>query len=391
MGIIHAAIMPPNDPLSVMYILVTSLEYFWFCYAAHSPDDRAIAFVPITRVMLASSSLYISEVYGFVVLPLRMYATAMLLGLVSPKLSAVSNGLSTLYLYYTVTTHILTIENGPINWLILWGVITWIVSETVVYIFFDSYNEDQKKRLLASNWQDRILGFFVFGVGGTLAGQGELGPGTVGVAVCYLLPPVTLWFSLETKMLNHMQLGTPFHPTWWANGSVSRYAPSDLINLTFSASTLLITVVLTSYAFYAILSAMGFAAFSFGEPSIRKFAGVHGIAFVLHSGLWMIVASSGIPSPGKGKLYSTFPPALPPFLQANPYDCIPVHKKDLVVGNALLFLAGFCLGDDSLGDGQKSTLKYAVFTLWVVSAGLKIYTHAIGWGYRFSPKVMKTD
>ena len=62
---------------------------------------------------------------------------------------------------------------------------------------------------------------------------GHLTAGTVGAPVVYLLPPVTLWFTLETKMLNHLQVGTPFHPSWWMEGDLPRFSPSDWVNVTF--------------------------------------------------------------------------------------------------------------------------------------------------------------
>lgn len=381
-ALVYAAIMPPNRDLSIMTTMVSiPIQYLWFWYAAHDQGDKSMGPVLFTRILFGASCLYITEVYGILVLPLRMQAAALPLGLANPYLSAVSNALSTVYLYYVMTAHVLTVENGPIYWLIGWGAVTWISSEGWIWLFYNDYDNKQKARVLRTNWQDRILSVFEIAAGGALAKAGHLAPGTVGEAVVYLLPPVTLWFTLETKMLSHMQVGTPFHPTWWVDGDLPKFSKTDYVNVSFGIATALITIILTSYAFYAVTAVIGFSAFSFDETSLWKFAAAHGITFVFHSGIWMIVASSGVPEVGAQKMFQLFPPPLPPFVRANPHDCVPMHKVDLVIGNGLLVLAAFALNDGVLGEAEEKAFKTVVFILWGLCTANKLRIHYNGWGY----------
>uniref|UniRef100_A0A7S2A4J5 Uncharacterized protein n=1 Tax=Trieres chinensis TaxID=1514140 RepID=A0A7S2A4J5_TRICV len=385
MCVVHAVVMPPQAHLSVMRALVGCIvPYVSLWHAAHEigeAGERAMTCGLVGRVVVAALCLGCSEYYGYQALPMRMQIAALLIGAVSSGAAAFVAAASGIYLYYEMTGHIFGVEDGPITWLIFWGVVTWATSEGWVFLFYDSYDEKQKKRVLNTNWQDRILGLFEFAAGAVLAKAGALEPGTVGEAVVYLLPPVTIWFTLETKMLNHMQVGTPFHPTWWVDGDLPKFSPTDYVNVTFGVATALITIILTTYAFYAVTSVVSFSAFSFSEPSIWKFAAAHGITFVFHSGIWMIVASSGVPEVGAQKMFQLFPPPLPPFVRANPHDCIPVHKIDLFIGNSLLFIGGFILSDDLLSDVQEYYFKVFVFLLWGVVTLMKLKVHYDGWGY----------
>lgn len=122
-----------------------------------------------------------------------------------------------------------------------------------------------------------------------------------------LLPLVTLWFALETKLLTHLWTGTPFHPSWAVPAEpgapvTAQYSSMNIINWTFSIGTVLITAVLTSYAAYAVV-------FSVGEnPSTWKLVAANGAVFVWHSGIWMIIASSGVPSCSNDKAATYGPP-----------------------------------------------------------------------------------
>jgi len=207
-------------------------------------------------------------------------------------------------------------------------------------------------------------------------------PDTLGGPVVYLLPIVTLWFSLETKLLTHLKVGTPFHPSWWMYGSkvvgqVPRYAASDWVNVTFSLATALITIILTSYAWVATNVAVGFSAVSFFSVNTWKFAVSHGMLFIFHSGLWMIVASSGVPHLGKAKKFQIFPPQIPAFFQCDPKKCIDIHKIDLVIGHFLLTVGAFWLGDGSNKDSpQNLVTKLTVGVAWIFSLVYKGYIHS---------------
>ena len=155
-------------------------------------------------------------------------------------------------------------------------VVLWMASSLLQNLLYD---EKQQKRIQGTHWQDNILAIFVIVVGGALDKANYLRSDTLGGPVVYLLPVVTLWFSLETKLLTHLWVGTPFHPSWWMYGStkddqVPRYSKNDWINVTFSIGTILITAVLTSYAWFATNKAVGFDAMGFTSSNTWKFAGM---------------------------------------------------------------------------------------------------------------------
>ena len=390
--LIYAAIMPSAAPFSIMITLVAiPVQYLRCWYVALDQDSKSQVYVIPARITIIAGCLYISEHYGILKLTMRMQALAMVLGAVNPYLAALSTSLSSIYLYFHMAAYVLTVEHGAINWLIGFAGLTLLSSEGWIWLFYHDYDEKQKARVLRTNWQDRILSIFMIAAGSVLAKAGHLEPGTKGEAVVYLLPPVTLWFTLETKMLNHMQVGTPFHPTWWVDGDLPKFAKTDYVNVTFGVATALITVILTSFAFYAINSVIGFSCLSYNEPSLWKFAATHGITFVFHSGMWMIVASAGVPEVGAQRIFQAFPPPLPPFVRANPHDCVPMHKIDLVIGNLLLLLGGFCLSDGVLGEAEEKAFKNVVFILWGLTALNKLRIHYQGWGYVDPVSARKRD
>lgn len=373
----------------VMSVIATVIPFFWICFLANDPGETPAKCLLLHRLTIAGSLLYLTAVQDFGPLNVVFYcmAGALLVGVVSPYLSAVVAGASALVLYKFGCDYVLSVEGAAFFWMLGWGVVTSLTSYGWLFLFYDEYDDKQKRRVKNTHWQDNILGLFCFVGGAALDKAGFLAPGTVGEPVVYLLPPVTLWFTLETKMLNHIQVGTPFHPSWWVDGDLPRFSPTDWVNATFGIATALITVVLTTYAYYAVNYAVGFSAISFANEVTWKFALAHGILFIWHSGMWMIVASSGIPPIAHHtKPFSVFPPELPAFLQANPHDCIPVHKADLAVGVALLFAGTFALDDNR----YDVPVKLAVAALWAYQTLAKVNVHRKGWGYA-APVHQKKD
>ena len=102
----------------------------------------------------------------------------------------------------------------------------------------------------------------------------------------------------------------------------------------------------------------------------------HGILFIFHSGLWMILASSGVPHLAAKGLLSRFPPSVPPFLQCDAFMCKKIHRVDLVFGHIFLFLGAFWLGDGSNHRSpQILATKGTAILAWVFSISYKIYIH----------------
>eukprot|EP00527_Entomoneis_sp_CCMP2396_P000802 CAMPEP_0198137314 /NCGR_PEP_ID=MMETSP1443-20131203/836_1 /TAXON_ID=186043 /ORGANISM="Entomoneis sp., Strain CCMP2396" /LENGTH=570 /DNA_ID=CAMNT_0043798711 /DNA_START=71 /DNA_END=1783 /DNA_ORIENTATION=- len=389
MAIVYAAVVANVKCGIIIVMVATFVVFIWTGFHANDPSETPTKILIAHRLLIVASLCYLSEVQDFNVLNdvFRAMSVSMIGAIVSPYLGAIVSGVSTLYFYKLGCDYIMAQEEGsslPLIWMGLWGVVTVVLSYGWVFLFYDEYDDKQKKRVMGTNWQDRILGFFCFVSGAALAKAGHFSPGTVGEPVIYLLPPITIWFTLETKMLNHMQVGTPFHPSWWMEGDLPRFSKTDWVNATFGIATALITVVLTSYAMYAVWVAMGPESYSFNfssEDHAWKFAFMHGMTFIFHSGFWMIFASSGVPPIGDGKAFRAFPPEIPTPMPCRPHDCIPVHKRDLLMGNALLFL-----GFTSILDGGEYDLylKAVVAIFWTISILSKVKTHYDGWGYKYT-------
>lgn len=386
MAYVYAAVVSDILLSVVMSVVSCFIPYIWIWFNACDQTKAPRKLIFAHRLTIAAALLYLSEVEDFGVLNIvfRMQALALTAGAVSPYFGAITTGVSTLYLYKLGSDYVLTIPRGPFYWLSAWSIITVLTSYGWLFLFYDGYDEKQKKRVIRTHWQDRILGVFMFGLASTMEKAGHLATGTVGEPIVYLLPPVTLWFTLETKMLNHIQVGTPFHPSWWVDGDLPKFSPTDWVNVTFGVATALITVVLTSYAFYAVTTAVEMSSFGFGTKSTWKFATAHGILFIFHSGMWMIVASSGIPPIGDAPIFRAFPPELPPFIRCSPHDCVPPHKFDLAIGHILLVAGGLYLSDsvETAQLMQESMLtKSFVGAVWFISIIWKISVHCKGWGY----------
>jgi hypothetical protein len=440
---IYASIVSDVKESLVITMIATILPYFWFWFIAHTPSFTSRAPIVIQRLAIASVLLYFALVLDFGVMNIVfiIHAVNMYTGAISSQAAALTLGISSLLLYKLECDYVLTLTTGPKYWLFGWGIMTSVLSYAWLALFYDGYNEMQQTRIKGTHWQDNILAVFNIVVGGALDKAEYLVSGTLGGPVVYLLPLVTLWFSLETKLLTHLWVGTPFHPSWWMYGKgvknqVARYAPNDWVNVTFSIATILITAVLTSYAWFATNVAVGFDAMNFSSENTWKFAGTynhtiywlhiknktfprfcigfvhrhyfpilfsfdmntvqifliyrsfflrpifffavsHGILFIFHSGLWMIVASSGVPQIGKGPAFQVFPPEIPTLLQCDPRTCIDIHKKDLVLGHVFLFVGAFYLSDGSNTDSpERQVTKAVVGIAWAFSLISKLMIHS---------------
>jgi len=398
MAVFYAGFMTDGPEAStrkmamMIVFLSTFVMYLWLWCNANSKGTAPVAILGMHRLAVVGVLLYHSEVIDFGVLNLvfRLMAGSLLLGVLSPNTGAAGAGVSTLVLYKVAADYVWTVPHGPLLWQLAWGVITIFSSFGWLFLFYYDYDDKQKIRVLNTAWQDRILGVFCFAVSAALEKAGHLKQGTVGEPVIYLLPIVTMWFTLETKMLNHKRVGTPFHPTWYHYGDLPEFSKSDWDNVTFGIATALITVVLTSYAFYAVTVALGGARANLmlDNPSIYKFALAHGILFIFHSGMWMIVASSGVPPIGDAKAFRMFPPEIPASqipIRCDPKHCVFCHKFDLAAGQVFLLLGSFFLDDVMTSEESKLLVKGMVCAAWAYTATAKLYFHWKDFGYE--PKV----
>ena len=90
----------------------------------------------------------------------------------------------------------------------------------------------------------------------------------------------------------------------------------------------------------------------------------------------MIIASSGVPTIGKGPSFQKFPPKLPALFQCDPIRCVSLHKKYLVIGHLFLFLGAFFLDDGSEGGPQGLVTKGIVLASWIFTFVSKAKIHA---------------
>lgn len=382
MACIYAAIVSDVKMSIMMTLVSTFVFYLWVWFNAVDLSETCWKTLSSHRVLVAASLLFMSEVYDFGVMNIvfRLMAVNLLLAIGSPYFGAISSGVGTLVLYKMACDFVLTVDKGGFYWCSLWGVLTVISSYVWIWLFYDGYDEKQKKRVMGTHWQDKILAIFLCVSAGGMERAGFGGPGTVGTPIVYLLPFVTMWFTLETKMLNHIQSGTPFHPSWYCEGDLQEYSKNDWVNMTFSVGTALITVVLTTYAYYAISTAVGSSSLGFGTENTFNFMLIHGMVFIFHSGLWMIFASSGVPAMGNRPMFRVFPPELPPAIRCRPHNCIPVHKVDLATGAICMFFGVFFC-DDGANLTQNKMFKIAVGLGWAYSVFAKVRLHIQDYGY----------
>ena len=281
---IYAAVVSDVKQSLVVTMISCMLPYVWFWFVAHEPSiisSTAGTLLLLQRLFIAQLLIYFALVLDFGVMNIvyLIQAVNIMVGAINSKAGAFILGLSSLYLYKLEADYVLSVENGAFWWLVGWGIVTSVLSYGWLALFYKTYDEKQQKRIQGTHWQDNILAIFVIVVGGALDKANYLRSDTLGGPVVYLLPVVTLWFSLETKLLTHLWVGTPFHPSWWMYGStkddqVPRYSKNDWINVTFSIGTILITAVLTSYAWFATNKAVGFDAMGFTSSNTWKFAGM---------------------------------------------------------------------------------------------------------------------
>jgi hypothetical protein len=173
--------------------------------------------------------------------------------------------------------------------------------------------------------QDLIIGGFAVLVGLMLK---EIVPVARlhAAVVAWLLPFSAGWFTLETKLLANLGVGSPLHPSWPARGLAPVWGGTPVVDLTFWLATLFMTAISTTYAAVVLLRHLprtGWLALAW-----------HGTGVILVSALWMIASSSGLPAPLEALAPTgTIPPFLPGF---DPITAVSIHVRDLIIGMGLI-------------------------------------------------------
>jgi len=125
--------------------------------------------------------------------------------------------------------------------------------------------------------------------------------------------------------LANLHQGSPFHPSWLARGLAPLWATDQVLNATFWLATTFMTAISTYYTGLTILLHLDTSGWL-----IYAFNGILDIAL---SATWMIISSSGLPSP----VYTeSFPYLVKPLIPVDRKEAVRLHLFDLYIGIALI-------------------------------------------------------
>ena len=245
------------------------------------------------------------------------------------------------------------------KWLIYFGIILSFTSSVWYFLFylFTSGNPP------ALSWnvyrQDLMISAFVLLLGILVESMTKKSSKHVAI-ISWLLPFSSIWFTTSTKLLVHLGVGTPFHPSWPARGLAPVWGNSVITDINFSLATTFMTAISTTYVAFVVLRYLkkeGWLSFSW-----------HGIAVILVSSLWMIVSSSGLPAPTESLNVAT----IPPFFPVNPITAVSIHVLDILFGMLLIMLGIIFNNRLRL---NKAAIYIVPVLLWSVSIYPKIIAH----------------
>lgn len=382
---IASVVLPECEPLSLVSAFIgcfaTSMTLAGFgCDNSTNPSD-----VAIFRIFSLAGLLYTSEVMGFNTTVHRVQAVAMAAGLVSTQLGLIVKSVGAFYLYVAMTSYLETVEDGLFYFVLATGLFPMICSFIWVFLWYDQYTPKQQGFIRRIHWQDWSMGVFLIVLAPALK-KAEYLDTPMGMYLAKFLAPLSLnFFCLYSKFLIHINIGAPFHPTWWVDSDFPMQAPveRDYINVLYGVITAHATIILVLFTGATLHFCIGFQSLAMDEPDMWKFMVMHGFGMVSYSGLWMIFASSGLPPMGRAKKWRYFPPPTDmAFVQADPKSCIGPHKFDLSFGLFFAFLGGFIFANfNGLDEGQEYLARVAVFITWAYSLAWKVVVHWKDWGY----------
>ncbi|MEB3198391.1 MAG: hypothetical protein VKP62_14420 [Candidatus Sericytochromatia bacterium] len=180
--------------------------------------------------------------------------------------------------------------------------------------------------------------------------------------VAWLLPFSAVWFTLETKLLANLGVGSPLHPSWPARGLGPLWGGSPVVDLTFWLATLFMTAISTTYAAVVLLKYLP-------RTGWKRLAW-HGTGVILVSALWMIASSSGLPAPLEALAAQG---SIPPFLPGHdPVTAVNIHVRDLIIGMGLI-AAGLFMATEEETQPQLASL--AVGLGWWLTLLPKAWFH----------------
>jgi hypothetical protein len=208
-----------------------------------------------------------------------------------------------------MTTYIETVDDGLFYWCMICGFCMTVISGAIqIFLMYDEFDAVQRGYLTRLHFQDWSMGIFCVVLAGGLKQAGFLGRRTLGAWLAKWAPVMFVFFTNQSKDLVRRKTAPPHHPTWWHEGTWQFQDNSDLVNVLFSISTAFATIVMTILCVIALIKSIGLEKMYWGEPSLSLFCIMHGFMLMVHSGFWMIFASSGIPPTGRARIFRIFPP-----------------------------------------------------------------------------------
>jgi len=214
-----------------------------------------------------------------------------------------------------------------------WSHTRWIVigslgvmAVSAVWVLFSPWFSDTCSQLAGGiHQQDLIIGAFAVIVGFLLVDVAPMARAHVAI-ISWLLPFSAIWFTLETKMLCHLGVGSPLHPSWVERGLAPLWGQAVWVDITFWLATLFLTAIATTYTALVLLRNLprqGWKRLSW-----------HGTFIILISAIWMILASSGLPAPVQALASGG---SIPPLIPVDALAAVHIHIRDLLIG---IFLMG---------------------------------------------------
>jgi hypothetical protein len=284
-----------------------SLFLIW---ASHARDDAMLTFSVVVRAMLVFA-LWSATRLGYVG-PMLGTLLAVMIG------AAVAVAYSIAWRRWVQREESLS----PTVWMIVGASV--IAGTSLLWSIGGPWFGETCSQLATNiHRQDLIIAMFAALVGLMLADVRALAP-RHALMVSWLLPLAALWFTTETKMLCHLNAGTPFHPSWTALGLAPVWSGNVVVDLTFSLATIALTAIGTTYTAYVCIR--------FGARGGWRDASIHGVAIILVSAFWMIATSTGVP----GLIPAMEGMAVPALLPGDPVSAVRVHVADLVTGMFLI-------------------------------------------------------
>ena len=292
-----------DEPLAAFTVSIPVVFYMFLMWASKDNDKTSIKASFAARLVMLGSIVIQIRGYEFLVLPHMIYAVTMTLGIIRPSLGLLGNSVGILYYYTLGFQGHASNGQGIFCWVSLWAAITYAVSHLWINLFWSTYTAAQQRRIMKTHRQDTLLCLFEFAVTGVLHRAGALAVDLssltiwnalavdyAGFSVGYFVPLGVLWFTLETKFMTHIWVGSPYHASWWGIGDPpgttpgsKRYAWTNAVNWTFGFIGAVMTFVVVLFAAILMILALNSKEallHPLGVDSdlpLWKYAGTHGI------------------------------------------------------------------------------------------------------------------